>query len=444
MITYSIPFYKWPIGRERRVFAAWGVATIDVNLNHVDINQCPAPHALKHRDDPFIGTHRCHSLSTKCEPVAGRGFRSGGYRCSCRKGFYSNLVEIDPETNVETPFKAFDGYQIEKEFAKSKRKLDNTYDSLTCLKCQPHCDECVDDTPCLSWISRKLMLAFCIIVGICWLLALIFLIMIWMKRNNVVIKISNVIILSLIIIGACMMLAEVILASYEPTKKLCHASIWMYTEGFVLAYTALIVKAYREVTVCRSGYIGKARANDKWHYLVIAIAVIVFTIFMAICTARAPILPQVFVQSADHKYLMCDHSWWAWTVTIVEYLLVFFAGVAISLHTVAKRVTYLEPRFISRLLIIFPIILLCIFIIGALNRGQWYVHANYVIIFAKVMVAATLMLICVFGYKFYLLQHAPEESNEWKHGDEQPVTVTSGRPVHGETNRTMHENGSRL
>ena len=90
-----------------------GVVRVDVSLSFLDINQCSMP---GHVPNAFKGSDRCDHQSTvvrqntfvgekfdlgyphafQCEPILGRGFYLGKYKCRCRPSYeYPYLDQND-------------------------------------------------------------------------------------------------------------------------------------------------------------------------------------------------------------------------------------------------------------------------------------------------------------------------------------------------------------
>ncbi|CAC5366032.1 GPR158 [Mytilus coruscus] len=134
MVTFSSPIFSLSGDGEPKF---QGVATIDIELTNIDINQCDPDTSTFSALDVFRGTHRCPE-TTECSFLQGLGFKRGAYQCVCSKGYFF------PDTNAEV--KAFSGKDVENYLT-----LSNTTDftQYTCLQCKEGCTECVDDSPCL-------------------------------------------------------------------------------------------------------------------------------------------------------------------------------------------------------------------------------------------------------------------------------------------------------
>ena len=76
----------------------------------------------------------------------------------CRPGYYF--------PNVTAQAKYFNGSVIEAEAADKGNVYHSNPDSFQCLQCQPGCDACVDDSPCvvtLSWPLRKALMGLTVV-----------------------------------------------------------------------------------------------------------------------------------------------------------------------------------------------------------------------------------------------------------------------------------------
>ncbi|KAK3597892.1 hypothetical protein CHS0354_029476 [Potamilus streckersoni] len=130
-----------------------GVATIDIDMTDLDINQCDQDSATDDKNqkklDIFRGTHLCPE-TTKCEQIIGKGFTTGAYLCVCLPRYYF------PDTNAE--IKAFSGKDLETYF-RSETSTENPEGNLyRCIPCARGCETCVDGSPCLYQSSDSLKL----------------------------------------------------------------------------------------------------------------------------------------------------------------------------------------------------------------------------------------------------------------------------------------------
>ncbi|XP_059145696.1 uncharacterized protein LOC131932801 [Physella acuta] len=118
LIKYVSPFFGLDSLRTRLEFR--GVATVEVPLNLLEINQCPMPYSVP---NAFKNTARCDYFSTNCAPLAGFPFQRGSYRCNCRLGF--DYWHLDGKFWIE-------GALLELEYEKKKAGIFSRFDLLNC------------------------------------------------------------------------------------------------------------------------------------------------------------------------------------------------------------------------------------------------------------------------------------------------------------------------
>ncbi|CAM4773551.1 unnamed protein product [Rotaria magnacalcarata] len=82
IVTYAVPFFGLDTLGINIEFK--GVVRIDTYLSYLDINQCSMSHYVP---NAFKGSDHCDYQSTLCEPIFGRGFLLGKYKCRCRPGY---------------------------------------------------------------------------------------------------------------------------------------------------------------------------------------------------------------------------------------------------------------------------------------------------------------------------------------------------------------------
>ncbi|KAJ8315213.1 hypothetical protein KUTeg_007363 [Tegillarca granosa] len=118
VITYSIPFIGLDDLRKKYKFR--GVATVDVPLDQIEIDQCAQQFSVA---NAFKNTARCDYKSTDCSKLSGYKFQRGAYKCACKRGF-------------EYPWKDgrewFQGSLMEQEHLKKTLGLFSIYDGLKC------------------------------------------------------------------------------------------------------------------------------------------------------------------------------------------------------------------------------------------------------------------------------------------------------------------------
>lgn len=118
VLTYAVPFFGWDKIKSRLEFK--GVVAVTMRLDELDINQCPDDYYVH---NAFKNTHKCDRKSTRCVPMLGRKFDSGGYKCECEQGY---------EYPYNDPITYFDGQILEAEYSNMKEDKPSRFDTLKC------------------------------------------------------------------------------------------------------------------------------------------------------------------------------------------------------------------------------------------------------------------------------------------------------------------------
>ncbi|KAK3085703.1 hypothetical protein FSP39_007558 [Pinctada imbricata] len=114
VITYAVPFIGMDNLRTSLKFK--GVATVDIPLKELDIDQCAASYNIQ---NAFKNTARCDYQSQQCSQIPGYNFDIGSYKCGCRQGyeypfkdgrnfFHGSLMEIEYQKKIQGKFNLFD------------------------------------------------------------------------------------------------------------------------------------------------------------------------------------------------------------------------------------------------------------------------------------------------------------------------------------------------
>lgn len=119
LISYSSPIFGWDKLRLRVEFK--GIAIVHMKLADLDINQCDSENY--HSTNAFRDTHKCDRISTKCIPLQGRKFESGGYKCECQQGY---------EYPFNNPTTYIDGQMMEAEYSNVIQGRPSRINSLAC------------------------------------------------------------------------------------------------------------------------------------------------------------------------------------------------------------------------------------------------------------------------------------------------------------------------
>lgn len=119
LISYASPFFGWDKLKMKVEFK--GIVIVNLKLSNLDVNQCDAEDY--HVSNAFKETHKCDRKSTRCVPVPGRKFESGGYKCECKQGF---------EYPFNNPTTYIDGQMMEAEYTNVLQGRPSRFDNLAC------------------------------------------------------------------------------------------------------------------------------------------------------------------------------------------------------------------------------------------------------------------------------------------------------------------------
>ncbi|XP_060537429.1 metabotropic glycine receptor-like [Cylas formicarius] len=392
MLTYTVPFF----GYRNNTYYFKGTSGIDIDLRHVDIDQCPTP-PEETQINIFAASDKCKKATTQCVPIPGLGFRRGSYKCVCKQGFYF------PDTNAERRF--YNGIQIEEEYEKRILGELTQYDKegiFECLACPEGCESCVDDRPCvvsLNWVLRSVILILSCITICCLPIVAFFT---WQYGNVKVVRAASPVLLRIIALGAFFIYSTMIVMYPKPSVYTCTARIWLREIGFSLTYGALMLKTWRISVIFRVRSAKVIKITDVNLLKRLGVILAVFAAFLTIRTIVAPPIVIVGRTSDDLKAFLCRTDWWDHLFSILE---VLFLAWGIRLCIVVRKAPseFNESRFIS--MAIYNEFLLSVF----LNISMLFLQkpANpdlmYIIFFCHTQLTVTLLLCLIFGSKVFVV-----------------------------------------
>ncbi|KAL3873520.1 hypothetical protein ACJMK2_036626 [Sinanodonta woodiana] len=316
MVTYSSPIFFFDQRNDTLQFR--GVATIDIEMTNIDINQCDADPTSDQTEskelDMFRGTHKC-AATTKCVAKHGLGFRTGAYDCYCEDGYYF------PYANAE--HKAFNGTEVE-EYFRYQRNVDQTL--FMCIKCAPGCDTCVDGSPCLrrsSEVIRLLMMilmvftiaAICIVSGVT-----------FMYRKQLAIKTASPLFLQLMCLGGILSCFQYFILFLDVSLIVCTIRIWPLHLGFFVMYGSLIMKTWRISVIFSVGTTKRIHLPDQMLIqrfgIIVAIA---FCLLMSWTLTRPPTIETIKTDDTL-KFYVCSYGVWEYAFTGVEVAFLLYGG----------------------------------------------------------------------------------------------------------------------
>ncbi|ESO94286.1 hypothetical protein LOTGIDRAFT_161509 [Lottia gigantea] len=406
MVTYSSPIFY--IDTNRSILFR-GVATIDIELTNVDINQCDLEEgATKGALDVFRGTHNCQA-TTKCVPLLGQGFRRGAYLCECQRGFYYP---------VDSPVRAYSGYEIETYVDKYFQQVEIPF---RCVRCARGCDSCVDATPCLYPLDigiRLFVVLFTIIMIIgCGVVSLL----IFKYKHEMVMKTASPIFLHLMCFGAILMCCQIFIAYLEPTDILCMIEIWPLHLGFSVMFGALIIKTWRISVIFGVGSVKRVNLPDSALLKRLLPLIFVFILLITIWTGTNPPRVEILTLTNSLKFYSCSVTWCNYTMYGIEALLLLF-GVYLCFTVRKAPAHFNESKHITWAVYNAIILGSFIIILTQFMSESGGPDILYLLLLAQLQVFITITIALIFIPKFWAIRNGtrPEVNNG-------AVTTITGR-----------------
>ncbi|CAH3141563.1 unnamed protein product [Pocillopora meandrina] len=315
-----------------------GMTTIDIALTNVDINQCDKGSEGKFQFEIFAGTHRCKNETTQCLPVTGLGFRAGSYKCVCRPGYYF--------PNVTSHAKYFNGSEIEAAAVEPSHRYYSNPDSFQCIKCQPGCDACVDDSPCivtLNWPLRRALMGLTVVTI---LAAIGISAFILYFRELKVVKTASPHFLVIILAGCMLSYSEILVLYPEPQNTLCIVRLWFRHIGFGLGFTSLLLKTWRISVIFRVKSAQKIKLTDRHLLQRLAPILALYVVYLLAWSLAGPSHVVEMKMPGDLKFHECSFDWWDHAILIFETLFLFW-GIHLCYNVRKAPSAFNESKFIS-------------------------------------------------------------------------------------------------
>lgn len=398
IITYSVPFFHRP--REKAVFS--GVIMIDIDINQSDVNQCASDQQL------FSESNKCLPETTQCVHIPGGGLRAGSYKCVCQKGFYF------PDKNSTT--KSFPGSELEQAFLNSWYKTTNFSNvEYQCLPCPRGCENCVDDTRCMAEYNVLLrgiplgIQSFCITVTI-----VIGIVVLRLRKSKVMVA-SMWILLEMVLIGAVLLYATIIIQYFEPTTTICIMIPWFREMGFAVVYGSLVLKVYRLLSEFQSRKAHRVHVRDKDLLKYLCCVIIVVLGYMSAWTTvtydhidNGEVILEYGVTKDKLKYVVCKSGWWEYVVEIAELLFLLF-GIYLCYRVRSAPSDFAEGTYITAAICYEAVISIVFYV---LRHVYWTdLHPDYLFLmsFVRCQLTVTITLLLVFGPKLLYAHRPPDD-----------------------------------
>ncbi|XP_069107842.1 metabotropic glycine receptor-like [Argopecten irradians] len=400
IITYSVPFFR--LVQDQPAFG--GVVTVDIDLDSRDVNQCVTDEGL------FSYSDKCPPETTQCEHQPGHGLALGSYVCVCRDGFYF------PNTSTSGQF--YSGSLLESVYLENINNGTNfTGEGFQCVPCLRGCTQCVDSTPCMAEYNILLrgiplgIQSFCITVTLVIAVAVIRL-----RKTKVMVS-GMWTLLEIILIGAVLLYATVIMQYFKPTATICLVIPWFRELGFAIVYGALVLKVYRLLAEFQSRKAHRVHVRDKdlLKYLLCVVVVVLgymsawTTVTLDHLREGKTLLEMGSTPGEGLKYPVCKAGWWDYVIEIAELMFLCF-GIYLCYKVRAAPSDYSEGTYISAA-ICYEAVVSCIFYV--LRHVYWLnLHPDYLFLmyFVRCQMTVTVTLLLIYGPKL-LYAHRPPENH---------------------------------
>ncbi|GIX71967.1 hypothetical protein CEXT_220221 [Caerostris extrusa] len=349
----------------------------------------------------------CHwGRREECVFTPGFGWSRGSYKCQCRDGFYS-----------ATGKPIFNGSLVESAY-KDKMTLNSpTYDMLyVCKRCQPGCDVCEDDSPCLANYNWAFRISLLTISVICIFLTLLLSFYVYRYRKLKVINVASPIFLCITLLGCVIMYCEstdfnvrrkksesIEYGGHFPVLSMysCIATKWTRHMGFCLTYSALLLKTWRVSLTYRVKSAHKLKLTDKQLLQWLFPILLVMAIYLGTWTISSP--PEaVYIEDWERlKFKQCDYNWWDHSLAIGEFLFLLW-GIRVCYNVRNAESVFNEAKkhisWAVHSITIVNIIMVMIHLVILPTAGP---DIKYLFGFVRTQLSTTVTVILIFGPKFY-------------------------------------------
>ncbi|XP_065062644.1 probable G-protein coupled receptor CG31760 isoform X3 [Rhopilema esculentum] len=313
-----------------------GVASVDIDLSQVDINQCDLDGTSQFTYKIFAGTHHCHNATSRCVHLPGKGFTVGSYKCVCRDGYYH------PYKNFKQRY--FNGSLIEENFAKGRIKIDPNV--FACLPCREGCPKCSDDSPCTVEYDDEIRYSVLGINLFCILMLLGISGFIWRNKEVQVVKSASPLFLLITLLGATLMYCEALVLFIAPSAEVCTAAPWLQHVGFILMYGSLLLKTWRVSLIFKIKNAKRVTVSDLGLLQRLAPLVAAYIVLLVIWTVADNPTEIEYKTKDGLKFQTCTENWWHHSLLLLDILMLFW-GIHLC-YTIRKAPTkFNESKFIS-------------------------------------------------------------------------------------------------
>ncbi|KAH9517017.1 G-protein coupled receptor, variant 2 [Dermatophagoides farinae] len=327
-----------------------------------------------------------------CIFISGLGMYRGGYQCRCKIGFHSTVTNLGPK---------FNGTLMERSYQDKQDGKSPAYDYMfKCEHCQPGCDQCQDNSPCLSSYNYAFRISLLTITILCIIFTFILALNIYRYRRLKVIKVASPIFLCITLLGCASMYIETIMIFPVMNTTTCVLTKWTRNFGFCLTYSSLLLKTWRVSLTYRVKSAHKIKLTDKQLLQWLFPILLVMVIYLGAWTISDTPKPNYIVDWNNLKFKQCDYSWWDHSLTIGEFLFLLW-GIKVCYNVRNAQSLFDEAKYITWAIYNITIVNMVVILIHIFILPDSGPDIKYFFGFLRTQLSTTTTVILIFGPKFY-------------------------------------------
>ncbi|CAG5119668.1 unnamed protein product [Candidula unifasciata] len=412
IVQYSVPFYQL----EGSTPEFKGVVLLEANFESIRINQCAEDGSL------FSDTHRCRRTTTEVM----RDF-----------GWEAMSAHVRTATIFRCP-----APQARPLMA---RMWKTHFNCLVMQTSAPSTHMGEEPIVTFDFLARGIPLG---IQSFCMTISLVIAIVIVCLRKSKVMRSSIWVLLEMLLLGAVLLYATVVIQYFEPNTTTCLLLPWFREVGFVFVYGVLVLKIYRILAEFQSRKAHRVHVRDKDLLKYLAVMLTVVVAYMSAWTAvnidhldnNSTILERLHTPESGLSYTLCRSMWWDYVIETGEFIFLCF-GIYICYCVRSAQTEFLEGRYITGA-IIYEAIVSTVFYV--LRHLWWYkLHPDYLFLmfFLRCQLTVTVVLLIILGPKIWYAHRPPDDDHARTRAYSQSDVQDSSSPETMKLNVGISSNG---
>nr|XP_027203029.1 probable G-protein coupled receptor CG31760 [Dermatophagoides pteronyssinus] len=307
-------------------------------------------------------------------------------------GFHSIVTNFGP---------TFNGTLMERSYQDKQDGKSPAYDYMfQCERCQPGCEQCQDNTPCLSSYNYAFRISLLTITILCIIFTFILALNIYRFRRLKVIKVASPIFLCITLLGCASMYLETVMIFPVMNTATCILTKWTRNFGFCLTYSSLLLKTWRVSLTYRVKSAHKIKLTDKQLLQWLFPILLVMVIYLGAWTISDTPKPNYIVDWNNLKFKQCDYSWWDHSLTIGEFLFLLW-GIKVCYNVRNAQSLFDEAKYITWAIYNITIVNMVMILIHLFILPDSGPDIKYFFGFLRTQLSTTTTVILIFGPKFY-------------------------------------------